>query len=120
MRKPAVAVGIACVLASSATLALAPSEVFERASPSVWALRGVDAAGGPISYGSAVVIGAGRLVTACSVLAKTRSIQLRRDDVVREAKLEHADAERDLCLLAAPGVASPAAALAAPGQVRIG
>ena len=120
MKSRIIVIGAACGLASSAALALTPSEVFEKASPGVWAVRGLDAGGRPVSYGSAVAVGPGRLVTACSVLAKTRSIQVRREDLVREAKLEHADAERDLCLLSAPGVAAPAAPAAAAGQVKVG
>ena len=65
------AAAVACAMAGPA-LALSPSEVFEKVSPSVWAVQGLDAQGRPFSYGSAVVIGPGSLVTNCHVLAKAK------------------------------------------------
>src|SRR5690349_15108724 len=79
--------------------ALDPSEVFAKVSPSVWAVRGLDANEKPIVYGSGVVIGPGRVVTNCHVLAKAKAIQVRRSNVAYYGKLEHADIERDLCII---------------------
>src|SRR3954467_10540485 len=111
----------ALVLAGTAAsaFALAPADVFERAAPSVWAVHALDAHGKPLRFASAVVIGAGKLVTTCHSLVKAKKIELRREGVAREATLEQADIERDLCLLSSPGRDAPAAVLAAQ-PVKIG
>jgi hypothetical protein len=106
--------------AAGPALALSPSEVFEKLSPSVWAVRGLDSQERPFSYGSAVVIGPGRLVTNCHVLAKAKSLQLRRDNLSYEAKLEHADVERDLCTLSVANFAAPAVSVLPLSKVRVG
>jgi len=79
--------------------ALEPTQVFEKAAPSVWIVRTYDAAERPVGQGSAVVIGQGRLVTNCHVLAKSKVVYVRRENVLYQATLEHADTPRDLCLL---------------------
>lgn len=101
-------------------LALTPDQVFERASPGVWSVRALDAGEKPIGFGSAVVIGPGRLITACSVLARAKSIELRRGNQVYPAQLLHPDVERNLCELKAEGLDSPPAALAPPGAAKVG
>jgi hypothetical protein len=107
-------------LAGSAAHALSPAEVFETAAPSVWAVRGLDAQERPFSFGSAVVVGPGQAVTTCRVLAKAKSIQLRRDDLLLEARLEHADVERDLCILSARSLSAPAVQRAGRSTVKVG
>src|SRR5260221_8074348 len=113
------AVVLACAAAGPA-FALSPSEVFEKVAPSVWAVRGLDAQERPFSYGSAVVIGPGRLITNCHVLAKAKSLQLRRDNVSYEAKLEHADAERNLCMLSVTNFTAPAVSVVSAAQLKVG
>jgi len=100
--------------------ALSPSEVFEKVAPSVWAVRGLDASQKPFSYGSGVVFAPGKLITNCHVLAKARSIQVYRAGSGRAAKLEHADAERDLCILAVAGLDSPPVAIVRLPELKIG
>ena len=113
--------GLALVsLSAGPVLALSPAEVFEKVSPSVWAIRGLDAQERPFSYGSGVVIGSGRMVTNCHVLAKAKSIQVRRENVTYEAKLEHADVQRDLCTLTIAGFAAPAVQIAEMSSVKVG
>lgn len=112
-------VALSAIVAAPA-FALSPAEVFEKVSPSVWAVRALDAQEKPFSFGSGVVVGPGQVVTACRVLARARSIQVRRENVLFEAKLEHADVERDLCLLSAPNFAAPPAPVARPEQLKIG
>jgi S1-C subfamily serine protease len=111
---------LAAVLCSTPVLALSPSEVFDKVSASVWAVRGMDAQERPFSHGSAVVIGVGQLVTSCHVLAKAKSIQLRREDVAYEAKLEHADVERDLCLLSAKRITAVPVAIGTLAETKVG
>lgn len=100
--------------------ALDPSEVFAKVAPSVFAVRGLDASERPITYGSGVVIGHGRLVTNCHVLAKAKGIQVRRSNHAYFGKLEHADVERDLCIISIAEFDAPAVAMVPPASVRIG
>lgn len=92
-----------------------------KVSPSVWIVRGLDAQERPVSTGSAVVVGPGRLITACHVLRNARAIQVRQDDVAYAATLEFPDVERDLCQISTRSLRAPAvpiapASAAEPGQ----
>jgi hypothetical protein len=107
-------------LAAGSASALSPGEVFEKVAPSVWAVRSLDEQERPFGYGSAVVIGPGRLVTNCHVLAKAKAIQLRRENVIYEATLERAHHARDLCLLSAKNLPSPAVAIGKLEDVKVG
>jgi hypothetical protein len=100
--------------------ALSPSEVFEEVSPSVWAVRGLDAEERPFSYGSAVVVGPGKLVTNCHVLAKAKAIQLRRENVFYIASLQHADLKRDLCVVSAKNFSAPAVRIRHSTSLKVG
>jgi hypothetical protein len=60
------------------------------------------------------------VVTNCHVLAKAKAVQVRRDNVVHEAKLEFADAERDLCTLTVKDFTAPAVVITNLSGVRIG
>jgi hypothetical protein len=115
----AAAAAVAATAFALPAMALGPAEVFEKAAPGVWAVHGLDAQGKPLGFASAVVIASGKLVTSCRALAKAKKIELRREGEVHEATLEQADVERDLCVVSAPGLNAPAAALAA-APVKIG
>jgi serine protease Do len=103
-----------------AAAGLEPSQVFDKVSPSVWIVRTFDANERPMGQGSAVVIGAGKLVTNCHVLAKSKQVMVRRRNVMYEAKLEHADAPRDLCILQVEGFGAPAVAMRKVAEVKVG
>jgi Trypsin-like peptidase domain len=107
----------ACAAPASA---LDPAQVFEKVSPSVWVVRTFDASDRPVGLGSAVVIGPGRLATNCHVLAKSNAVLVRRKNVMYEAKLEHADAPRDLCVLSVEGFSAPAVTKAPRESERVG
>jgi len=119
VKRSLVSAFLTCI-ASGPALALTPPEVFDKVAPSVWAVRALDAQERPFSHGSAVVIGRGRLVTNCHVLAKAKSIQVRRENVSYEAKLEHADVERDLCTLSVSNFTAPAVQTVNLAQVKVG
>jgi hypothetical protein len=107
-------------LAAGSAFALNPEQIFEKVSPSVWAVRSLDAAGRPINNGSGVVIGPGRIVTNCHVLARAKAVQVRREKLSHEAALEHADPERDLCTLTVKDFNAPAVAVSELAGARIG
>lgn len=113
-------VATAALLVSAPAAALDASEVFAKVARSVWAVRGLDASERPIVYGSGVVIGPGRLVTNCHVLAKAKAIQVRRSNVAYFGKLEHADVERDLCIISIAEFTAPAVAVVPLASVRVG
>jgi len=108
------------LLFATAAHALEPTQVFEKASPSVWVVRTYDDAERPVGLGSAVVIGPGRLVTNCHVLVKSKAVYVRRENVMYQATLEHADAPRDLCQLQVAKFEAPAVQLRPAGELKVG
>jgi serine protease Do len=112
------------VLASSAfaqgSPALAPEQLFERLAPSVWVVKTADSAGKPIAVGSAVVVGAGSLITNCHVLARASKVTVNRENVSYGATLEHPDPERDLCLLKVANFTAPPVAVAGTETLKVG
>jgi S1-C subfamily serine protease len=102
---------------SGPALALDPSQVFEKVSPSVWVVRTRDAAERPLGLGSAVVVAHGKLVTNCHVLVKAKYVNVRRKNVSYGASLEDADVRRDLCLLKVDNFDAPPVATRARAEL---
>lgn len=67
--------------------------------------------GGHVTDGSGVLIAPGRLLTACHVTRRAKSIRVGREDLQWPAYPTTTDIEHDLCVLAVPGLsaATPAA-----------
>ncbi len=99
---------------------IAPEILYEQLSPSVWVVRTQDDAGRPLALGSAVVVGPGRLITNCHVLARARAVAVTRENVSYGATLEYPDPERDLCQLKVANFHAPAVAIAPPESWRTG
>lgn len=97
-----------------------PDQLFERLAPSVWSVEVFDARQQPLPGGSAVVIGPGRLVTNCHVLARAQRVAVARDNVSYGATLEHPDPERDLCLLRVANFTAPAVTVAGAEGMKTG
>jgi S1-C subfamily serine protease len=111
------------VLAASASHAQAvpsPEALYRQLAPSVWMVRAYDAQGRPTGSGSAVIIGAGMLLTNCHVVARSQSISVSNDGVTRDALLQYVDPQRDMCQLIARDLDAPAVALADSDQLAIG
>lgn len=100
--------------------ALEPAELFDRVSPSVWGIQTEDTQGRKLAFGSAVVIGPGRLVTNCHVLAKAKSFVVRKDNVSYGASLEFPDPDRDLCQIRVNNFNAPAVEMADVQKLRVG
>ncbi|MGH6627256.1 MAG: S1C family serine protease [Burkholderiaceae bacterium] len=94
--------------------------IFEQASPSIWGVEAFDAQHRQINAGSAVVVGPGLLVTNCHVLARSRSITVRRENLSYDATLEAPDPERDLCQLRVANFSAPAVEIADISSLKIG
>lgn len=101
-------------------LALDPAQVFKEVSPSVWMVKTYDEEERPVSQGSAVVIGPGRLITNCHVLASSSAVWVRRENVMYKGKLEYADTKRDLCQLQVDNFNAPAVQILPTADVQVG
>ena len=110
----------ASLVASAPAWSLEPDALFAKVEPSVWTVVASDAQGRGQTQGSAVVIGTGRLVTNCHVLARMTRIQVTKANVSYGAKLEFPDPENDLCQLRVDNFQAPAVELAASEALRVG
>ncbi len=111
-----------CLLATIplASYALDPDKLFEKLSPSCWGVTAFDSDRKPMSYGSAVVIGPGKLITNCHVLQKAKSFQVNKSNISYGATLEFADPERDLCQIKVSNFTAPAVVIGTANKLRIG
>ena len=107
-------------LCAGSALALEPDVLFAKVSPGVWTVRTFDAQERQLRAGSAVVVGPGRLVTSCHVLAKASSFVIRQDNVTFGATLEYPDIERDLCQIKVANFRAAALPIAPPRSARVG
>ena len=108
------------MVASAQAAALEADALFAKVVPSVWTVVATDAQGRNSSQGSAVVIGPGRLVTNCHVLARMTRFQVTKDNVSYGARLEFPDPENDLCQIRVDNFHAPAVELADMGALRVG
>ncbi|MBX3609522.1 MAG: trypsin-like peptidase domain-containing protein [Hydrogenophaga sp.] len=111
---------LALTCAAQAQTDLTPETLFERVAPSVWTVRTADTEGRPLTQGSAVVIGPGRLITNCHVLRRAARVSVGRENVSYGAELEHPDTERDLCQLKVANFSAPPVTIAPPESLRVG
>ncbi|MGE0349503.1 S1C family serine protease [Hydrogenophaga sp.] len=113
-------IAMAGLLASASAWSLEPDALFAKVVPSVWTVRASDAQGRHTSQGSAVVIGPGRLVTNCHVLARMSHFQVTKDNVSYGGKLEFPDPENDLCQIRVDNFHAPAVEMADMDTLRVG
>lgn len=111
---------VGLLAAAQGANALTPAEVFAKVSPSVWRIRTFDKDGVALATGSAVVVGAERLVTNCHVLRAADRFVVARDKVSLPGTLELWDTARDLCRVKAAIGNVPAVGLADSGQLLVG
>ncbi|MGH6626730.1 MAG: S1C family serine protease [Burkholderiaceae bacterium] len=115
-----VAVAVLSVMSFGAAQALEPDALFRKLSPSVWVVKTFDAQQRPLGSGSAVVIGPGRLITNCHVLAKAASFAIKQDNVAYGASLEYPDVKRDLCQIKVSNFNAPAVQIAPADALSVG
>ncbi len=101
-------------------MALTPSELFTKVSPSVWGVRTYDKDGLPLATGSAVVIANETLVTNCHVLSKSSRFVVTRDNMSLGGTLDMWDTERDLCQIKARNLNALPVKLAGASSLMVG
>jgi serine protease Do len=99
--------------------AFADPEPARDKSASVLKVR-VTAKSGEHFHGSAVVIGQGQLVTNCHVIKNAQHIELTDGYQIWTARVHGGDADKDLCVLAAPEVEAPIAMIGTTSGLSVG
>lgn len=74
-------------------------EVFQQASPNIFSVETVGAAGKPLRQGSGVRISRDSLITNCHVLDEAKGITVRQENRRFPGKVVQRDEGRDLCLV---------------------
>lgn len=113
-------VGFMAMYAAGSAFALEPDVIYQRVAPSIWVVWASNAQGKLAPLASAVVVGEGKLITNCHVVANARNIQVRKESAAFDATLEFADMQRDLCQLAAGNFPAPAVTMGSTKNLRIG
>lgn len=103
-----------------AAFALTPSQVFDKVKDSVLVVRALDAQGKPVSQGSGVMLPSGKVATNCHVLKNGTRFLVGSDKQFVPAILHAEDADKDLCLLNATGLAVKAATLGRASGLKVG
>lgn len=111
---------LAGLMPVSPVIAMDASQLYAKRAPSIWLVTVYDAQGRPKGLGSAVVIGPETLVTNCHVLFHSKSVSVKHENTAHGARLEHADVDRDLCILRAQGMVAPAVPIAPLTSLLIG
>lgn len=106
--------------APAIAFALTPSQVFDKVKDSVLVVKALDAQGTPVSQGSGVMLPSGKIATNCHVLEAGARYQVGEAKRFVPAILHAEDADKDLCLLDAPGFAAKAATLGMAARLKVG
>lgn len=99
---------------------LTPSEIFDRASPSVVVVNGLDSNGVAISQGSGVVVDFQKVISNCHVLKSAKKAEAIYRGARFPAALVDADTDRDLCSLSVPSLMAPPVKLGQSRRLRVG
>ena len=99
---------------------LTPSQLFEKVRTSVVVVKTLDTKGNAISQGSGVKLPSGRIVTNFHVVKGGASFLVGQNDKFVPAFIKVADAQKDLCLLEAPGLKAPAVVMGRASGLKVG
>ncbi|MET3497779.1 trypsin-like peptidase domain-containing protein [Variovorax boronicumulans] len=116
------ATGFCLAVLACQAWALQPEEVFRKASPAVWTVKG-DQGGGKTSVGSAVAVTPAALATACHVVNGAVSATVTQGQTTIKIKsiLRDPDTSRDLCvLMTETPLQLPAVQIAPTDGLRVG
>ncbi|MDH5535278.1 MAG: trypsin-like peptidase domain-containing protein [Betaproteobacteria bacterium] len=108
-----------CAAFAAGVCAKTPEQIFQQASKSVVTIHAYDKDGNALNQGGGVVVGKEAVATNCHVVEDSARIAVHHETHVYEAKLTHADNDRDLCQVAVSQLDAPRATLWT-GQLRVG
>jgi tetratricopeptide (TPR) repeat protein len=111
---------IAFQVAPLAAQDLNPSQVFEKVKASVLVVKSLNASGKAIAQGSGVKLPSGRIITNFHVVKEGATFRVGQGSHFVPATIYAADAEKDLCLLDAPGLSAPAIVVGHAATLKIG
>jgi S1-C subfamily serine protease len=100
--------------------ALAPEQVFARASPSVAMVYATVASGQIVGRGSGVFVQEGLLVTNCHVIARGEAFRVGHGQQHWIGRLAAYDVDTDLCLLVVPGARAEPAVVGDTRMLQVG
>lgn len=112
--------GVFILVPALAAQDLSPSQVFEKVKASVVVVKAFNASGNPIAQGSGIKLPSGRFITNFHVVKEGTTFRVGHGDHFVPATIYAADAEKDLCLLDAPGLKAPAIVLGHAANLRVG
>jgi Flp pilus assembly protein TadD len=104
----------------SIAFALTPAKVYERVQDSVVVVKVGDQQGQLVSSGSGVVLPSGDVITNYHVVEAGVRYTVGRGKHVVAATLKAGDPDKDLCLLAAPGLVAEPARLGRTDRLKVG
>ncbi|MCE9549743.1 MAG: tetratricopeptide repeat protein [Betaproteobacteria bacterium] len=95
---------MACLCLANPAKALAPTQIFSQASPSVVVLETFDEKNQRLGSHTATVIEPERLVATCDVLETAATLRVATTTGSVISRVTARDRERNLCLISAPGL----------------
>ncbi|WP_180863059.1 S1C family serine protease [Cupriavidus pauculus] len=115
-----VVMALASATLATAAHAMDAADLYDRRAPSIWVVKVFDGQKKQTGVGSAVATGKDELTTNCHVLRNAKSVSVVHTGKTLPATLRHADPERDLCILVAPGINAPVVPIAPISSIRVG
>jgi hypothetical protein len=108
------------VVTASSVHAKSAVDVYENVYKSVVVVYGIDKDNNRSSIGSGVVLPSGDVATACHVLKDAVGSVVKHAGMEYRASVEHADIDRDICLLRLPRAVSPSITFGSAEALRVG
>jgi predicted TPR repeat methyltransferase len=99
---------------------LTPAQVFDKVKDTVVVVKTLDAQGKVKSQGSGVLLSSGGVATNCHVVEGGASYRVGRGKQLVSATLYAEDADKDICILAAKGIAGKPAQLGKTASLKVG
>jgi tetratricopeptide (TPR) repeat protein len=101
-------------------LALTPSQVYEKVKDSIVVVKAYDQKGRQVGLASGVMLPSGDIITNFHVIKAGVRYTVGRGKQAASATLKAGDADKDLCLLTAPGLAAKPARLGQAARLKVG
>jgi tetratricopeptide (TPR) repeat protein len=100
--------------------ALTPTQVFDKVKNAVVVVKTLDVQDKVKAQGSGVILSSGRVATNCHVVEDGVSYRVGRGDQLVSATLYAEDADKDICILNAKGLAGKPAQLGKATDLKVG